>query len=129
MNGRRNYFMVKSPRKYGNRPGTNSQHLDLQSDTYLQSDTVDTLPSALQGPLKRTIIKDECSSRVSKVNTLFILGENLVSGYPKDPYILGPPFLKLFGLLKRTFRFFKDFIFTFFMQKFYLKKWLVTLKR
>ena len=45
VNGRINYFMVKSPRKYGNRPGANSQHLDLQLDTYLQPDTVDTLPS------------------------------------------------------------------------------------
>ena len=56
VNGRRNYFMIKSPRKYGTRPETNSQHLDLQSDTYLQPDTVDTLPSALRGPLNRTII-------------------------------------------------------------------------
>ena len=32
--------------------------------------------------------------------------KNLVSGYPNDPYIFGPPFLKLFGLLKPIFRIF-----------------------
>ena len=69
VNGHRNHFMIKSLQKYGTRPGTNSQHLNLQSDTYLQSDM---LPSAARGPSKHTIIRDECSSRVSKVNLIFL---------------------------------------------------------
>ena len=115
MKGRRNYFMIKSPRKYGTRPGTNWQHLDLQPDTYLQSDT---LPSGLRGLLKLSIIRDECSSRVSKVNFIYIWQRNLVSGFPNDPYIVGPPFPILFGLLKPIFRIFK---YLFFMKKFIKK--------
>ena len=40
-------FHDQSPRKYGTRAGSNSLPLDLQSDTYLQPDT---LPTALRGP-------------------------------------------------------------------------------
>ena len=40
-------FHDQSPQKYGTGPGSNMQPLDLQSDTFLQSDR---LPTALRGP-------------------------------------------------------------------------------
>ena len=42
------FFHYQSPQKYRTRLGSNARPLDLQSDTYLQSDT---LPAALCGPV------------------------------------------------------------------------------
>ena len=95
-NGRRNYFKIKSPLKYGTRPRSNSQPLFLQSHMHLQSDT---LSSALRGRLKVLSPEMNVSSGVSKVNIIYIRQKTLlVSVYPNDPYILGPPFWKCFGI-------------------------------
>ena len=42
-------FHDQSPRKYGTEPGSNSQLLDMQPDTYLQSDKLLTVLHC-QGP-------------------------------------------------------------------------------
>ena len=67
-NGRRNYFKIKSPLKYGTRPRSNSQPLYLQSNMHLQSDM---LSSALRGPLKVLSPEMNVSSGVSKVNIIY----------------------------------------------------------
>ena len=93
-NGRRIYFKIKSPLKYGTRPRSNSQPLYLQSDLHLQSDT---LSSALRDPLKVLSHEMNVSSGVSQVNSIYVYIRTkhflLVFGYPNDPYILEPPFL------------------------------------
>ena len=67
---------------------------------------------------------------LESANKLYIYqAKNLVSGHPKDPYTLGPPFLKPFGLLKPIFRTFKDFFFTFFHAKVLFKKMFADLLR
>ena len=68
-NGRRIYFKIKSPLKYGTRPRSNSQPLYLQSDLHLQSDT---LSSALRDPLKVLSHEMNVSSGVSKVNSIYV---------------------------------------------------------
>ena len=60
-NGRRNNFKIKSPRKYGTTPSTNSQPLYLQSGMHLQSDT---LSSVLHGPLNVLSPKMNVFSRI-----------------------------------------------------------------
>ena len=62
---------------------------------HLQSDT---LSSALRGPLKALSPEMNDSSGVSKVNIIYIRQTLLVSGYPNDPYIFGPPFWRCFGI-------------------------------
>ena len=46
-NGRRNYFKINLHKVWDLRPGSNSRPLYLQSDMYLQ---LDTLPTELRGP-------------------------------------------------------------------------------
>ena len=61
-----------SPRKYGTGPGSNSQPLDLQSDSHLLPDT---LPTALCGPVNvciiymysKTCLKRPLKKRVQKI--------------------------------------------------------------
>ena len=48
----------------------------------------------LRDPLKVLSHEMNVSSGVSEVNSIYISQKTLLaSGYPNDPYILGPPFL------------------------------------